>query len=92
VADEIEADGLGGTRVRCWDSCQNSQFAEVAGGHDFRPTRAARTRYRFYHKFRAYPARYGEVLCVGCGRCDHACKVNINPRRVIGALREETTR
>ena len=88
VNDELDADGNAGARVRCWDSCMNSQFAEVAGGHDFRPTRASRVRYRFYHKFWSYPARYGKTLCVGCGRCDVACKVNINPRRIIGALQE----
>jgi len=91
VVDEVDADGVAGSRVRCWDSCLNSQFAEVAGGHDFRPTRASRVRYRFYHKFRAYPDRFGPMLCVGCGRCDHACKVNINPRRVMAALREGAT-
>ena len=91
VVDELRANGIEGSRLRCWDSCLNSQFAEVAGGHDFRPSRASRVRYRFYHKFRAYPDRYGEMLCVGCGRCDHACKVNINPRRIITALREEAS-
>ncbi|MCL2491147.1 MAG: 4Fe-4S dicluster domain-containing protein [Coriobacteriia bacterium] len=88
VVDELDADGVAGCRIRCWDSCLDSQFAEVAGGHDFRPTRASRVRYRFYHKFWAYPSRYGKMLCVGCGRCDVACKVDINPRRIVEALRE----
>jgi len=88
IIDELDPNGVTGSRKRCWDSCLNSQFAEVAGGHDFRPTRASRVKYRFYHKFRAYPAKFGKALCVGCGRCDVACKVAINPRRIINALRE----
>jgi len=88
IVDELDANGVTGSRVRCWDSCLGSQFAEVAGGHDFRPTRASRVRHRFYHKFWAYPAKHGKTLCVGCGRCDVACKVDINPRRIINALRE----
>jgi formate hydrogenlyase subunit 6/NADH:ubiquinone oxidoreductase subunit I len=88
ILDELDANGITGSRVRCWDSCINSQFAEVAGGDDVRPTRASRVRYRFYHKFWSYPARHGKALCVGCGRCDVACKVDINPRRIINALRE----
>ncbi|MCL2024231.1 MAG: 4Fe-4S dicluster domain-containing protein [Coriobacteriia bacterium] len=86
IVDELDANGVTGSRVRCWDSCLNSQFAEVAGGHDFRPTRASRVRHRFYHKFWAYPARYGKTMCVGCGRCYTACKVGINPSRVVAAL------
>ena len=88
ITDEVDANGVTGSRVRCWDSCLNSQFAEVAGGHNFRSTRASRVRYRFYHKFWSYPAKYGKVLCVGCGRCELACKVDIHPRRIIEALRE----
>ena len=88
MLDQLDANGVTGSRVRCWDSCINSQFAEVAGGHDFRPSLASRVRYRFFHKFWAYSAKYGKALCTGCGRCDVACKMNINPRRIIEALRE----
>lgn len=86
VRDVQDADGVTGTRVREWDSCCFSDFAEVVGGHNFRPKRSDRVKYRFYHKQWGYLSRYGEVLCVGCGRCNKACKVNINPRRVLEAL------
>ncbi|MBK5211800.1 MAG: 4Fe-4S dicluster domain-containing protein [Coriobacteriia bacterium] len=86
VNDRQDADGQGGNRVRTWDSCCFSSFAEVAQGHNFRAQKAARVRYRFYHKQWGYLSKFGKVLCVGCGRCTKACKVNINPRRVIEAL------
>lgn len=89
VNDLADADGVTGTRERTWDSCNFSRFAEVAGGHNFRDTRSSRVRYRFYHKFWGYLSRFGVPLCVGCGRCNAACKVNINPRRVIEALAQE---
>lgn len=86
VHDRQDADGQGGSRVREWDSCCFYDFAEVVGGHNFRPKRSDRVKYRFYHKQWGYLSKYGEVLCVGCGRCNAACKVNINPRRVLEAL------
>lgn len=89
IKDEQDADGKGGVRVRTWDSCNFSEFAEVSHNHNFRPTRASRVRYRFYHKFWGYPSKFEKVLCVGCGRCNVACKVNINPRRVLNALNEK---
>ncbi len=85
VHDELDADQNSGVRVRTWDSCQFKDFASVATGN-FRETRAARVRYRYYHKQWGYLARYEHVLCVGCGRCGRACKAGINPPRVIRAL------
>ena len=46
-----------------------TQFATVAGGHDFRRSRAARLRHRFSHKFKYQPESTGLAGCVGCGRC-----------------------
>lgn len=86
VHDELDADMTTGQRVRTWDSCQFREFAQVATGHDFRATRAARLRYRYYHKQWGYLSRFERVLCVGCGRCTRACKANINPPRVVRAL------
>lgn len=85
VHDELDADQVHGTRIRTWDSCQFKDFTEVAHGN-FRETRAARIRYRYYHKQWGYLSRYERVLCVGCGRCSRACKADINPPRVVRAL------
>ncbi|TLM97612.1 MAG: hydrogenase, partial [Actinobacteria bacterium] len=68
------------------------QFAEVAHGHNFRETRASRVKYRYYHKQWGYLSKFERVLCVGCGRCDRACKAGINPRVVIEALQDGVAR
>jgi len=86
IKDRLTPDGTEGSRVRVWDSCQFSEFAEVAHGHNFRDTRASRVKYRYYHKQWGYLSKFERVLCVGCGRCERACKADINPRIVIEAL------
>lgn len=86
VKDRLTPDGQEGTRLRVWDSCQFSQFAEVAHGHNFRGTRPSRVKYRYYHKQWGYLSKFERVLCVGCARCERACKADINPRVVIEAL------
>ncbi len=73
VADQLGADKTSGERQRSWDSCQLSDFALVAGGHDFRPGPVNRLRHRFLQKFSYMPGRFGEVFCVGCGRCERHC-------------------
>jgi len=86
VCDKVDAAGEVGLRTRIWDSCLNSEHAEVAHAHNFRPTRASRVRYRFFHKFVGNFSRTGNMLCVGCGRCYRSCKVGISPQSVIEAL------
>jgi formate hydrogenlyase subunit 6/NADH:ubiquinone oxidoreductase subunit I len=86
VVDEVEFNLRDGKRYRVWDSCQFSQFATVAGGHDFRNSQAARLRHRFNHKFRYQPDSLGLVGCVGCGRCADACLVDITINDVINKL------
>lgn len=86
IKDRQDADGIEGERVRSWDSCNFFEFAEVAHNHNFREKRSDRVRYRFYHKMWGYPSKFERILCTGCGRCVRACKVNINPRRVLEAL------
>lgn len=86
VKDRLATDQQTGERVRTWDSCQFRDFATVAHGHNFRETRASRVKYRFYHKQWGYLAKYGRVLCVGCGRCARSCPAGISPVDVIGAL------
>jgi len=86
VIDEIDLSLDTGLRYRVWDSCQLNQFATVAGGHDFRPTRAARQRHRFLRKYKYQSAAPGILGCVGCGRCASSCLVNISPVDVLNKL------
>ncbi|MGQ9546471.1 MAG: 4Fe-4S dicluster domain-containing protein [Dehalococcoidia bacterium] len=75
-------------RVRSWESCQSPGFSAMAGGYDPRTTKGERLRQRFYHKLLYFPERFGELACVGCGRCGKACPVNIDIREVISDLQQ----
>ena len=86
VKDEIDLTLTRGSRVRSWDSCQLDQFAVVAGGHDFRKSRALRQRHRFMRKGKYILESHGYLGCVGCGRCARACLVNITPVGVFNEL------
>jgi ferredoxin len=70
-------------------SCNVVDFAEVAGGHNFRPERSTRLKYRYYHKHRGFVEAYEESLCVGCGRCGEACLAGITVPEVIASVRGE---
>ena len=67
-----------GVRFRCWDSCMFSEYTQMAGGHNPRPTKLERFRNRFMHKLSYFEDRYGKVLCVGCGRCMEKCPVGVD--------------
>ena len=56
VADQAELGTTAGSRVRRWDSCLFSSHALVAGGENFRASRASRIKFRFYHKQRGFVA------------------------------------
>ncbi|MDW7739120.1 MAG: 4Fe-4S dicluster domain-containing protein [Bacillota bacterium] len=75
-----------GERFRCWDSCMFGEFTQMAGGHNPRTGRKERVRQRFLHKLQYYPETYGEIACVGCGRCLRSCPVNLDIVQVIKAL------
>lgn len=68
-------------------SCNIVDFAEVAGGHNFRPERSDRLKYRYYHQYSGFKENADEPICVGCNRCGRACLAEINPKSVIDDLR-----
>jgi sulfhydrogenase subunit beta (sulfur reductase) len=88
VLDETELGSLDGARSRRWDSCLFAGHAAVAGGENFRGSRASRVKFRFYHKQRGFVAEYGRPSCVGCGRCLEACPAGIDIIEIIHRLRE----
>jgi len=90
VKDEVGANLKDGVRVRVWDGCTLEDFAKVAGGHNFRKTRASRLRHRFNRKFRYLTDRFDALFCVGCGRCSRACLVKINIAQVTNELIAES--
>lgn len=86
VYDDVEMDLQSGERRRRWDSCQLDEFARVAGGENFREHQAQRLRHRFMRKGRYLMEKYGELGCVGCGRCARSCLVEISPVNVFNDL------
>jgi sulfhydrogenase subunit beta (sulfur reductase) len=85
VVDDARPDGRV-ERHREWDNCFFASHALVAGGHNFRPKRADRLRFRFEHKLLGFGALRGVSSCAGCGRCARACPVNIDIAEVLAAL------
>ncbi|UCF09819.1 MAG: 4Fe-4S dicluster domain-containing protein [Candidatus Bipolaricaulota bacterium] len=75
-----------GRRVRSWDSCAFPSFTLHGSGRNPRERQAARLRQRILHKFLYGPERYGEALCVGCGRCITGCPTGIDLRSLLEAV------
>lgn len=78
VEDEVNMVLTEGERVRSWDSCQLDEFASVAGGENFRESRAARQRHRLMRKGKYLYEKFDELGCVGCGRCIRTCTAKIS--------------
>jgi ferredoxin len=85
MLDESSADGSV-IRNRHWDNCFFAEHAKVAGGHDFRPGRASRLRFRMEHKFFGFGSLHGQNACVGCGRCRKVCPVDIDLDEIAAKL------
>lgn len=79
-----------GVRFRCWDSCMFSEYTEMAGGHNPRPSKTDRVRNRFMHKLSYFEDRYGKMLCVGCGRCVEKCPVALDITVLIDSVGGES--
>ena len=72
-----------GKMKRTWDACHFKNFAKIAGEGNFRGEREARVKHRLYDKLHHSQDMYGDVFCVGCGRCIVACPASIDIREVV---------
>ncbi len=89
VSEVLSMDFCKGSKVKQLYSCNIANFATVAGGHNFRPDRKIRLKYRYYHQHRGFVEGYDESGCVGCFRCGKACMAGINPPDIIRDLQAE---
>jgi anaerobic sulfite reductase subunit A len=85
---EVSDDGLLGERRRVWASCHIKGYTDMAGGHGFRKQNGERMRFKTMHKINDYHKRFGEHMCVGCGRCDDVCPEYISFSKCINKLSE----
>ncbi|MDI6785681.1 MAG: 4Fe-4S dicluster domain-containing protein [bacterium] len=82
---DVQDENLGkeGRRVRLWDSCQFPLFTLHTSGHNPREHKSERIRNRVMHKFSYFKGNFGEIACVGCGRCVENCPVNFDIREML---------
>ena len=92
VEETIDVGLKSSQKERVQYSCNLVDFAEVAGGHNFRPLKEDKLKYRYYHHYRGFAQNTEDPICVGCNRCGRVCLVGINPKEVIGDLLMENGR
>ncbi len=85
ITDEENRKGEG-YRIRTWDSCQYPLFTLHASGHNPRVNKKQRMRQRIMHKYSYTVDNYGDIFCVGCGRCILYCPVNLDIRDMLNTL------
>jgi formate hydrogenlyase subunit 6/NADH:ubiquinone oxidoreductase subunit I len=90
INEQAALDLRSASKTKVLYSCNYVDFAEVAGGHNFRPHSHNRLKYRYYHKHRGFVEAYEESLCVGCGRCGDSCLAGITVPEVISSVRGGT--
>jgi ferredoxin len=86
VDDNLSLDGEHATRTRKWDSCFTLGFSYMHG-QPMRESVSARYRQWMTHKLATWVDQFGEMGCVGCGRCITWCPVGIDITREAEAMR-----
>ena len=91
VKDNPDLTLASGERIRTWDGCLLEDFAKIASGENFRPTRPTRYRHRYFKKGKYLYDRFGFISCVGCGRCSSNCLPDIaNPVALFNDMYRKT--
>jgi sulfite reductase subunit B len=91
IKDNLDLSLEKGEKVRTWDGCLLEDFAKIASGENFRPTKPSRYRHRYFKKGKYLFDRFGFVSCVGCGRCASNCLPDIaNPVHLFNDIYRET--
>jgi len=79
-----------GVRLRYCDGCIYAGFTRMAGDNAPFPMHKDHIRRFFEHKLNIDTARYKRPGCVGCARCVETCPGNIDIRKFIEAVVEDT--
>jgi formate hydrogenlyase subunit 6/NADH:ubiquinone oxidoreductase subunit I len=86
--------GPGGERVerrRRWESCYTREFSHLPGGA-VRQSASSRHRHWVVHKLAAWRDHFGELGCVGCGRCIVWCPAGIDLTQEAWAMQKADQR
>ncbi len=70
-------------RIRAQDACAFPLFTQEASGHNPRTKQGMRMRQRVMHKFSYAMDNFGDIFCVGCGRCIIHCPANLDIRETV---------
>jgi ferredoxin len=89
-SDIKDVTDLAGTveRQRRWASCFDVEHSALHGG-PVRPDTASRYRQWLTHKLSTWEDQFGELGCVGCGRCIAWCPVGIDLTEEAAAIRAD---
>jgi len=88
ITENVKLNLAEGSRDREWDSCMLPQFAEVAGGENFREHVADRLRHRLMRKGLYIKEKFNISGCTGCGRCYRNCTAGISIVKMFNRLKE----
>jgi ferredoxin len=77
IEDFTDLTGARAERRQRWDSCFTAEFSYIHGG-TIRSSIASRYRQWMVHKLATWVDQYGELGCVGCGRCIAWCPAGID--------------
>jgi len=91
VEDATDITGQNAERWRRWDSCFTLNFSYIHGG-SIRSSGKSRYRQWLTHKLAAWSDQFGELGCVGCGRCITWCPAGIDITEEVRAMREGVKR
>ena len=76
----------GKERIRFWDSCGFPLFTKMTSGENPRTEKRRRFRQRVYHKFDYFRKNFGQIACVGCGRCVSQCPVKMDIVEIVNNI------
>lgn len=76
-------------RVQVWDNCFSSTFSQL-GASPVRQSTGSRYRQWATHKLASWVDQFGEMGCVGCGRCITWCPVGIDLTNEVAQLRQRS--